>query len=51
LLKRGVSLDDPLQLLALCRRADQYLPNWDERPFFPSVDSIIAAALEMMDSK
>jgi hypothetical protein len=28
--------------------ADQYLPYWDERPFFPSLDGVIAAAKEMM---
>jgi hypothetical protein len=31
--------------------ADQYLPFWDERPFLPSVDAIIAAGREMMEQK
>jgi pyruvate dehydrogenase E1 component beta subunit len=31
--------------------ADQYLPFWDERPFLPSVDDIIAAAREMMSEQ
>ncbi len=28
--------------------ADQYLPYWDERPFLPSVESIMLAAQELM---
>lgn len=28
--------------------ADQYLPYWNERPFLPSVESVIAAANDMM---
>ena len=28
--------------------SDQYLPYWDERPFLPSVESLIAAAQELM---
>jgi acetoin:2,6-dichlorophenolindophenol oxidoreductase subunit beta len=28
--------------------ADQFLPYWDERPFLPSLDSVIAAAAEML---
>jgi acetoin:2,6-dichlorophenolindophenol oxidoreductase subunit beta len=28
--------------------ADQFLPYWDERPFLPSLDGVIAAAKEMM---
>jgi pyruvate/2-oxoglutarate/acetoin dehydrogenase E1 component len=28
--------------------ADQYLPYWDERPFLPSTESVIAAAKEML---
>jgi pyruvate/2-oxoglutarate/acetoin dehydrogenase E1 component len=28
--------------------ADQFLPFWDERPFLPSVEGIVAAAREMM---
>jgi pyruvate/2-oxoglutarate/acetoin dehydrogenase E1 component len=31
--------------------ADQYLPYWDERPFLPSTEGIIAAAGEMIDEK
>jgi pyruvate/2-oxoglutarate/acetoin dehydrogenase E1 component len=31
--------------------ADQYLPFWDERPFLPSVEAIIAGAGEMMEKK
>ena len=30
--------------------ADQYLPYWDERPFLPSLQSVIAAAKELMES-
>jgi hypothetical protein len=29
--------------------ADPYLPYWDERPFLPSSESVIAAAKEMLD--
>jgi len=28
--------------------ADEFLPYWDERPFLPSSESIIAAATELM---
>jgi pyruvate/2-oxoglutarate/acetoin dehydrogenase E1 component len=28
--------------------SDQYLPYWDERPFLPSLESVIAAAKELM---
>jgi pyruvate dehydrogenase E1 component beta subunit len=28
--------------------ADEFLPYWDERPFLPSLDSILAAAKELM---
>ena len=28
--------------------ADQYLPYWDERPFLPSLESVIAAAQELI---
>lgn len=28
--------------------ADQFLPYWDERPFLPSLDGVIAAAKELM---
>jgi len=28
--------------------ADQFLPYWDERPFLPSLESVVAAANEMM---
>ena len=28
--------------------ADQFLPFWDERPFLPSVENVIAAASEML---
>jgi pyruvate/2-oxoglutarate/acetoin dehydrogenase E1 component len=31
--------------------ADQYRPFWDERPFLPSAESLIAAAKEVMTSK
>ena len=41
----------PRSKLALVPRilagADQYLPYWDERPFLPSVESVIAAAKEL----
>jgi pyruvate/2-oxoglutarate/acetoin dehydrogenase E1 component len=29
--------------------ADQFLPFWDERPFLPSVESVIAGAKEMLN--
>jgi pyruvate/2-oxoglutarate/acetoin dehydrogenase E1 component len=42
----------PRTKLALAPRilagADQYLPYWDERPFLPSAESVIAAAKELM---
>jgi pyruvate/2-oxoglutarate/acetoin dehydrogenase E1 component len=42
----------PLGNLAVTPRiisgADEYLPYWDERPFLPSLDSVMAAAKEMM---
>jgi pyruvate/2-oxoglutarate/acetoin dehydrogenase E1 component len=28
--------------------ADQYLPFWDEKPFLPSLESVTAAAKELM---
>jgi pyruvate dehydrogenase E1 component beta subunit len=28
--------------------ADQYLPYWDERPFLPSLDSVVAAAKDLL---
>ena len=28
--------------------ADNFLPYWDERPFVPSLESVIAAAQELM---
>jgi len=28
--------------------ADQYLPYWDERPFLPSLESVVAAAKELI---
>ena len=28
--------------------ADQYLPYWDERPFVPSLDSVVAAAKDLI---
>jgi acetoin:2,6-dichlorophenolindophenol oxidoreductase subunit beta len=31
--------------------ADQYLPFWDERPFLPSVDTVVAAAKGMMSAE
>jgi pyruvate dehydrogenase E1 component beta subunit len=31
--------------------ADQFLPFWDERPFLPSVESVLAAARELMDQE
>jgi pyruvate dehydrogenase E1 component beta subunit len=48
-------LDDlpPGKLAALPRilaGADQYLPFWDERPFLPSRQSVIAAAKELLRS-
>lgn len=42
----------PSESLALAPRiisgADNYLPYWDEKPFLPSVERIIAAARELM---
>jgi pyruvate/2-oxoglutarate/acetoin dehydrogenase E1 component len=42
----------PAPKLALAPRilagADQYLPYWDERPFLPSLETVIAAAKELM---
>ena len=42
----------PATKLALAPRilagADQYLPYWDERPFLPSVESVMAAAKDLM---
>ena len=42
----------PAAKLALAPRilagADQYLPYWDERPFLPSVESVMAAAKDLM---
>ena len=31
--------------------ADQFLPFWDERPFLPSMESVIVAAKELLPSK
>ncbi|MGE5217853.1 MAG: alpha-ketoacid dehydrogenase subunit beta [Chloroflexota bacterium] len=31
--------------------ADQFLPFWDERPFLPSLESVVAAAKEMVGLK
>jgi acetoin:2,6-dichlorophenolindophenol oxidoreductase subunit beta len=31
--------------------ADQFLPFWDERPFLPSLESVVGAAKEMIGSK
>ena len=31
--------------------ADQHLPYWDERPFLPSVESVMAAAKELIEQK
>jgi len=28
--------------------ADQYLPYWDERPFLPSLESVVAAAKDLL---
>jgi hypothetical protein len=28
--------------------ADQYLPYWDERPFLPSIESVVAAVKELI---
>jgi len=45
-------LDELPTKLALAPRilagADQYLPYWDERPFLPSLETVIAAAKELM---
>jgi pyruvate dehydrogenase E1 component beta subunit len=30
--------------------ADQYLPYWDERPFVPSLDNVVAAAKELLEN-
>jgi pyruvate dehydrogenase E1 component beta subunit len=30
--------------------ADQYLPYWDERPFVPSLESVIAAAKDLLET-
>ena len=42
----------PATKIALAPRilagADQYLPYWDERPFLPSVESVMAAAKDLM---
>ena len=42
----------PATKLALAPRilagADQYLPYWDERPFLPSVEGVLAAAKDLM---
>jgi pyruvate dehydrogenase E1 component beta subunit len=42
----------PATKLALAPRilagADQYLPYWDERPFLPSVEGVMAAAKDLM---
>jgi len=42
----------PADSLAVAPRllvgADQYLPYWDERPFLPSLESVIAAAQELI---
>ena len=31
--------------------ADQYLPYWDERPFVPSLESVVAAAKDLIEQK
>jgi len=31
--------------------ADQFLPYWDERPFLPSLESVVAAANELIGNK
>jgi pyruvate/2-oxoglutarate/acetoin dehydrogenase E1 component len=45
----------PAEKLALPPRilagADQFLPFWDERPFLPSVEGIVAAGREMIEQK
>jgi len=45
-------LDELPTKLALAPRilagADQYLPYWDERPFLPSLETVMAAAKELM---
>jgi len=45
-------LDELPTKLALAPRIlaglDQYLPYWDERPFLPSVESVLAAAKDLM---
>jgi pyruvate dehydrogenase E1 component beta subunit len=45
----------PAGKLALAPRlltgADQYLPYWDERPFVPSVESVAAAAKDLIEQK
>ena len=42
----------PAGKLALAPRllvgADQYLPYWDERPFVPSLESVVAAAKDLL---
>jgi pyruvate/2-oxoglutarate/acetoin dehydrogenase E1 component len=42
----------PAGKLALAPRllvgADQYLPYWDERPFLPSLESVVAAAKDLL---
>src|SRR5882724_1886963 len=42
----------PATKIALAPRilagADQYLPYWDERPFLPSVETVMAAAKDLM---
>jgi pyruvate/2-oxoglutarate/acetoin dehydrogenase E1 component len=43
-LPAGVLLSAP----RIVAGADQYLPYWDERPFLPSVESIMLAAQELM---
>ena len=29
--------------------ADEFLPYWDERPFLPSLESVVAVAKELME--
>ena len=39
----------PLRLhRSIISGADDFLPYWDERPFLPSLESVIAAAKELM---
>ena len=50
---RSILDDLPAGKLAFAPRiiagADQFLPFWDERPFLPSVESVIEAVNEMLE--